>query len=113
MGQGNRDAVEKAEGVEDTLTELLRTSAQRPIRQPAEAELPNVWPGHAHRTCGQWLREGAAQGLSPPSARGHRGRPRLPAGAKGAEYLVTFRSILVQTYVRRTRTLDAVLLCST
>jgi len=47
MSKDNVVAIQSPEGVEDPLTELLRTGAKRLIQQAIEAELAELLPGWA------------------------------------------------------------------
>lgn len=98
--------------VEDRLTELLRTGAQRLISQAVEAELAELLVQYGQQLDGQgraavtrngYLPERQVMtGVGPVSVRVPKVRSRTDA-------TVTFHSSVVPPYVRRTRTLDAAL----
>ena len=112
MEKGNEAQVEKREGAEDVLTELLRAGAQQLIHQAVEAELAELLTRYALRTDAQGraavVRNGyqperrVVTGLGPVSVRVPKVRSRDGDG-------VVFHSRLVPPYVRRSRTLDAAL----
>ncbi|MGH9897064.1 MAG: transposase, partial [bacterium] len=103
---------ERPEAVEDPMTALLRSGAQRLIQQAVEAELAELIERHAGKTDAKGRAEVVRNGYLPerevltglgpvpvkvPKVRSRTGEP------------VVFRSNLVPPYVRRTRTLDAAL----
>ena len=112
MGKDSVVRFHRPEGVEDPLTELLRSGAQRLIRQAVEAELADLLGRHGGEVDDQGrptvVRNGylpereIVTGVGPvsvkvPKVRSRQGEP------------VVFHSSLVPPYVRRTKTLDAAL----
>lgn len=103
---------QKPETVEDPLTALLRSGAQRLLQQAVAAELAELLARYGGETDGQgrsavvrngYLPERAVlTGIGPVPVRVPKVRSRNGAS-------VVFRSSLVPPYVRRAKTLDAVL----
>lgn len=112
MGNDSRGDVQKPEGVEDVLTEVLRHGAQELIRQAVEAELADLLAQHA----GQRDAKGRATvvrngylperevltGLGPVSV-------QVPKVRSRTKTPVLFHSRLVPPYVRRAKRMDAAL----
>ncbi len=112
MNKNNVIDLASREGNRDPLTELLRTGAQRLIRQAVEVELEELLAAHAKRRTeaghagvvrNGYLPERELQtGIGPvtvriPKVRARTGEP------------ITFRSALVPPYVRKTKSLEAAL----
>jgi putative transposase len=112
MGNHTRDTEQRPEGVQDTLTALLRQGAQQLIRQAVEAELEELLAQYAGQSDGKGragvVRNGylpereVLTGVGPVPVRVPKVRSRL-------EEPVSFRSSLVPPYVRRAKTVDAAL----
>ncbi len=102
------DRVEAA----DALTAMLRAGAQALIRQAVDAELQALLSSHAGRVTDEgraavvrngYLPERQVQtGIGPVTV-------KIPKVRANTGEAVTFRSALVPPYVRKTRTLEAVL----
>ena len=102
----------KPEEIEDPLTELLRSGAQRLIHQAVEAELAELLDRHAGDRDAQGraavVRNGylpqreVLSGIGPVQV-------KVPKVRSRTDEAVVFRSSLVPPYVRRTPTLDAAL----
>jgi len=102
----------KPEGIEDPLTELLRSGAKRLIEQAVEAELAELLASYAGQTDAAGraavVRNGylpereIVTGIGPVSVK----VPKVRSRTGGS---VVFRSALVPPYVRRARTLEAAL----
>lgn len=102
----------KPDTLEDPLSELLRTGAQRLIQQAVEAELCELLAQYAGQTDSEGrsavVRNGylpereVLTGIGPVAVRVPKVRSRM-------EEAVVFRSSLVPPYVRRAKSLDAAL----
>lgn len=112
MSQDNVIAFNKPDQIEDPLTELLRTGAQKLIQQAVEAELKALMATYAEATDTEGraavVRNGylpereVMTGVGPVSV-------KVPKVRSRGEEPVVFRSSLVPPYVRRAKTLDAAL----
>lgn len=112
MTKGNVESAGKPEVVEDGLSELLRTGAQRLIRQAVEAELAELLAQYADQTDkhgraavvrnGYLPQRAVVTGLGPVAV-------RVPKVRSRTEERGSFHSSLVPPYVRRAKTLDAAL----
>jgi len=112
MGKDSVVRFHRPEEVEDPLTELLRSGAQRLIHQAVEAELAELLGQHAEQVDERgrpavvrngYLPEGEiVTGVGPVSV-------KVPKVRSRQGEAVVFRSSLVPPYVRRTKTLDAAL----
>src|SRR4030067_976178 len=112
MGNDSGIHGEKQGSVEDALTELLRTGAQRLVRQAIEVELAELLAQYADQRDGAGrpavVRNGylperqVLTGLGPVSV-------RLPKVRSRTANPVVFHSQLVPPYVRRARALEVAL----
>lgn len=112
MGEHTVVRFQKPGTVHDALTELLREGAQRLIRQAVEAELEEFLAGHADRhdeygravvvRNGHLPERQVLTGVGPVTV-------RVPKVRSRAEESVVFRSELVPPYVRKAKSVEAVL----
>ena len=112
MGEHTVVRFQKPGTVHDALTELLREGAQRLIRQAVEAELEEFLAAHAdehdERGRAAVVRNGhlperaVLTGIGPVSV-------RVPKVRSRTEEPAVFRSSLVPPYVRKAKSVEAVL----
>ena len=104
-----------AEGVEDPLTEVLRTGARQLVRHAVEAEVAALLAAYAdHRTetgrrrlvrHGHGPEREILTGIGPVPVR----RPKVRDRGGGGEDRIRFSSTILPRFARRTRSLDAAL----
>ena len=104
-----------AEGVEDPLTEVLRTGARQLLRHAVEAEVAALLAAYAdHRTetgrrrlvrHGHGPEREIVTGIGPVPVR----RPKVRDRGGGGEDRIRFSSTILPRFARRTRSLDAAL----
>lgn len=112
MSQDNVIAFNKPETIEDPLTELLRTGAQRLIQQAVEAELSELLSSYDGETDAVGRAAVVRNGYLPEREVMTGVGPipvKVPKVRSRGEEAVVFRSALVPPYVRRAKTLDAAL----
>lgn len=111
MGKNSILAFNNKESVPDVLSELLRTGAHQLIHQAVESELSEYLSQHQHLTSdgriavvrnGYLPKREILTGIGPVSVHIPKIRSRDGVG-------LTFRSALVPSYVRKTRSLEAAL----
>ena len=112
MSKDNVVALSSPEGIEDPLTELLRTGAKRLIQQAIEAELADLLAQYAGQLDEQGRRAVVRNGYLPEREilTGVGPVPvKVPKVRSRGEEPVVFRSSLVPPYVRKARRVEAAL----
>jgi len=112
MSKDNVVALSSPEGVEDPLTELLRTGAKRLIQQAIEAELAEMLAKYEGQVDEQGRRALVRNGYLPEREilTGVGPVPvKVPKVRSRGEEPVVFRSSLVPPYVRKARRVEAAL----
>ncbi len=112
MSKDNVVALSSPEGVEDPLTELLRTGAKRLIQQAIEAELAELLAKYEGQVDEQGRRMVVRNGYLPEREilTGVGPVPvKVPKVRSRGEEPVVFRSSLVPPYVRKARRVEAAL----
>jgi len=105
MNKDNVVSLSSPEGIEDPLTELVRTGARRLIQQAIEAELAELLAGYAEQVDDQGRRLVVRNGYLPEREilTGVGPVPvKVPKVRSRGEEPVVFRSSLVPPYVRIT-----------
>jgi transposase-like protein len=103
---------QRPESIEDPLTELLRSGARQLLQQAIEAEVAQLLTEYAGHQDEQGRAAGGRNGYLPEREvlTGVGAVPvKVPKVRSRTEDTVVFRSSLVPPYVRRAKTLDAVL----
>ena len=112
MSKSNVVEFEGREGISDPLTELLRVGAQQLIHQAVEAELVELLEHYSGRVTADG-KAGVVRNGHLPSRELQTGigpvTVRIPKVRAKTGEPVTFRSVLVPPYVRKTRSLEAAL----
>jgi len=112
MSKDNVVALSSPEGIEDPLTELLRTGAKRLIHQAIEAELTEMLARYEGQVDEQGRRAVVRNGYLPEREILTGVGPvavKVPKVRSRGEESVVFRSSLVPPYVRKARRVEAAL----